>query len=470
MSNPPSSNVPTTPGDTTNITERRPLDPAIFGAYDVRGVYPDKLDAHDAYLIGRAFVHYLGVDRVAIGRDMRLSSPALAQAIMRGVTEQGADAIDLGLTTTDELYFAVGKFGYPAGIMITASHNPGKYNGIKMCRADAVAISSETGGFAIRDLAVAGQFATPTRQGQVIRRDVADDFVNYALTFIDVANVKPYKIAVDAGNGMAGMIIPRVFQRLPCTLVPLYFELDGNFPNHPASPIEPENTAELRRVVPAEGCAMGVAFDGDADRMFLVDEKGQLLGGDMVTALVAQSLLRRNPGATILYNLISSRSVPELIAREGGRAIRTRVGHSFIKAQMREENAIFGGEHSGHFYFRDNWYADSGLIAFLIALELVSQSGKSLSALVAEIDARFRSGEVNSEVRDQSGRMVAIEQTYRAQGAEIDHLDGVTVGFPTWWFNVRPSNTEPLLRLNVEADTRDEMERRRDEVLALIRQ
>ncbi|HUY75818.1 MAG TPA: phosphomannomutase/phosphoglucomutase, partial [Ktedonobacterales bacterium] len=372
--------------------------------------------------------------------------------------------------TTDELYFAVGKFGYPAGIMITASHNPGKYNGIKMCRADAVAISSETGGFAIRDLAVAGQFATPTRQGQIIARDVADDFVSYALTFIDVANVKPYKIAVDAGNGMAGMIIPRVFQRLPCTLVPLYFELDGNFPNHPASPIEPENTEELRRVVPAEGCAMGVAFDGDADRMFLVDEKGELLGGDMVTALVAQSLLRRNPGATILYNLISSRSVPELIARDGGRAVRTRVGHSFIKAQMREENAIFGGEHSGHFYFRDNWYADSGLIAFLIALELVSQSGKSLSALVAEIDNRFRSGEVNSEVRDQPGRMAAIEQTYRAQGAEIDHLDGVTVGFPTWWFNVRPSNTEPLLRLNVEADTRDEMERRRDEVLALIRQ
>ena len=461
---------PTTPGASGDVTEQRPLDPSVFGAYDVRGVYPATLDEHDAYLIARAFVQYLGVDRVAIGHDMRVSSPALAQAVRRGVTEQGADAIDLGLTSTDELYFAVGKFGYPAGIMITASHNPGRYNGIKMCREQAIAISSETGGFAIRDLAVAGQFATPTRQGQVITRDATDDFVNYALTFVDVANIKPFKIAVDAGNGMAGMIIPRVFTRLPCELVPLYFELDGTFPNHPASPIEPENTEELRRIVPAEGCAMGVAFDGDADRMFLVDEQGRLLGGDMVTALVAQSLLRRNPGATILYNLICSRSVPELITHDGGRAIRTRVGHSFIKAQMREENAIFGGEHSGHFYFRDNWYADSGLIAFLIALELVSQSGQSLSELVAAIDTRSRSGEVNSEVRDQQGRIAAIEQTYRAQGAQIDHLDGVTVGFPTWWFNVRPSNTEPLLRLNLEADTRDEMERRRDEVLALIRQ
>ncbi len=446
------------------------IDPKIFGAYDVRGVYPTDLTDQAAYLVARAFVQYLGVDRVAIGRDMRVSSPALAAAIIRGVTEQGADAIDLGMTSTDELYFAVGKFGYPAGIMITASHNPGRYNGIKMCRENAIAISSETGGFAIRDIALSGQFATPTRQGQVIKRDVLDDFVAHALSFIDVATVKPYKIAVDAGNGMAGLIIPRVFEKLPCELVPLYFELDGSFPNHPASPIEPENTEELRRVVPAEGCAMGVAFDGDADRMFLVDENGQLLGGDMVTALVAQSMLQRHPGATILYNLICSRSVPELIEREGGRAIRTRVGHSFIKAQMREENAIFGGEHSGHFYFRDNWYADSGLIAFLTALELVSQSGQTLSQLVSAIDTRYRSGEVNSEVRDQQGRMAAIEQKYAAEGGQIDHLDGVTVSFPTWWFNVRPSNTEPLLRLNLEADTLEEMERHRDEVLALIRQ
>ncbi|HEX8994544.1 MAG TPA: phosphomannomutase/phosphoglucomutase [Ktedonobacterales bacterium] len=446
------------------------INPKIFGAYDVRGIYPTDLNDETAYRIGRAFAYYLGADRIAVGRDMRVSSPALAQAFMRGITDQGVDAIDLGMTTTDELYFAVGKYGYPGGAMITASHNPKQYNGIKMCRAEAVAISSETGGFAIRDLALYEQFAEPERKGQITQRDVSDAFVEHCLGFIDLSKVKPYKIAVDAGNGMAGMIVPRVFQKLPCELVPLYFELDGTFPNHPASPIEPENTEELRRVVPAQGCDMGIAFDGDADRMFLIDEKGQLLGGDMVTALVAHSLLQKHPGATILYNLICSRSVPELIERDGGRPVRTRVGHSFIKAQMRQENAIFGGEHSGHFYFRDNWYADSGLIAFLIVLELISVSGKTVSQLVGEVDTRFRSGEVNSEVHDQKGRMAAIEQKYAAEGAAIDHLDGITIGFPTWWANVRPSNTEPLLRLNVEADTKDELRRRTEEVLAVIRQ
>jgi phosphomannomutase len=446
------------------------VNPRIFGAYDVRGVYPTDLNEDAAYRIGRAFAQYLGVSPIAVGRDMRISSPALAQAFLRGITDQGADAIDLGLTTTDELYFAVGKYGYPAGAMITASHNPKQYNGIKMCKAEAVAISSETGGFAIRDLAVAGQFTEPASKGGITLRDVSDAYVEHCLSFIDVAKVKPYTIAVDAGNGMAGMMLPRVFENLPCTLIPLYFELDGTFPNHPASPIEPENTEELRKIVPERGCQMGVAFDGDADRMFLIDEHGKLLGGDMVTALVARSLLRGHPGATILYNLICSRSVPEVIERDGGRAVRTRVGHSFIKAQMREENAIFGGEHSGHFYFRDNWYADSGLIAFLIVLEMISVSRKTVSELVAEVDTRFRSGEVNSETHDQKGRLAAIEQIYGAKGGAIDHLDGVTVSFPTWWANVRPSNTEPLLRLNVEADTHAEMEQRRDELLAVIRQ
>jgi phosphomannomutase len=441
----------------------------IFKAYDVRGIYPTDLSDETAYWIARALVQHLGVSEVAVGRDMRVSSPALAQAVLRGITDQGANAIDLGLTTTDELYFAVGKFNYPAGVMITASHNPGTYNGLKFCREQAIPISSETGGDAIRDLLVSGQINAPGRTGAVITRDVTEAYIDHVLSFIDVAHVKPLKVAVDAGNGMAGMIVPRVFKRLPCQLVPLYFELDGTFPNHPASPIEPENTAELRRVVPEQRCDMGVAFDGDADRMFLIDERGHLVGGDMTTALVARSLLRRHPGSTILYNLICSRSVPEVIEREGGRAVRTRVGHSFIKARMREENAIFGGEHSGHFYFRDNWYADSGLIAFAIVLELVSQSGKSLSQLLAPIDTRFRSGEVNSEVRDQQGKMREIAARYAAQGATTDDLDGITVSFPTWWCNVRPSNTEPLLRLNVEADTREEMEQRRDEVLALIR-
>jgi phosphomannomutase len=442
----------------------------IFKAYDVRGVYPDEINEDVVYRIGRAFVEYLHPTTVAVGRDMRISSPALAAALIRGLSEQGADVVDLGLTTTDELYFAVGKFNYPAGIMVSASHNPKQYNGLKWCRENAIAISSETGGDEIRDLALAGNFPASARQGEVAQRDVTDDYVRHVLSFIDVAKIRPLKIAVDAGNGMAGMIVPKVFAHLPCELVPLYFELDGTFPNHPASPIEPENTEHLRALVPEQHCAMGVAFDGDADRMFLVDETGRLLGGDMVTALVAQSLLRKHPGATILYNLINSRSVPELIEREGGRAVRTRVGHSFIKAQMREENAIFGGEHSGHFYFRDNWYADSGLIAFLVVLELISESGKTVSELIAEVDHRVRSGEINSEVADQEGRMRAIAEHYTAEGGQVDTLDGITVSFPTWWFNVRPSNTEPLLRLNLEADTAAEMAKRRDEVLHLIRQ
>ena len=442
----------------------------IFKAYDVRGIYPTELNDETAYLIGRALVKFLQVPQVAAGRDMRVSSPSIAHAVIRGITEQGADAVELGMTTTDELYFAVGKFNYPAGVMITASHNPGSYNGIKFCREQAIPISSETGLNQMRDIVLSGNFATPTRMGQVTQRDVSDAYVEHCLSFIDVGKVKPFKIAVDAGNGMAGMIIPKVFEHLPCQLVPLFFELDGNFPNHPASPIEPENTEELRRVVREQHCDMGIAFDGDADRMFLINERGELLDGSMVTLMVSQSLLKKFPGSTILYNLIISRSVPEMIEREGGRAVRTRVGHSFIKAEMRSQNAIFGGEHSGHFYFRDNWYADSGLIAFLIVLELVSQSGETVSALLAPLDTRVRSGEINTEVNDQHAKMRAIEEHFAARGAKLDELDGITIEFPTWWCNVRPSNTEPLLRLNVEADTRAEMEQRRDEVLTLIRE
>ena len=446
------------------------VDPTIFSAYDVRGEYPERLNDDVAYRIGRAFVQFLKVKQVAVGRDMRVSSPALAGALIRGITDQGADAIDLGMTTTDELYFAVGKFNYPAGVMITASHNPARYNGVKFCRERAIPISSATGVNQIRDLVLGNLFEETGAKGQVIERDITQDYVEHVLSFIDVSAVRPLKIAADAGNGMAGMILPAVFKRLPCELIPLYFELDGTFPNHPASPIEPENTVELRKVVMERHAEMGVAFDGDADRMFLVDEHGRLLDGSAVTLLVSQSLLKRFPHSTILYNLIISRSVPELIEREGGRAVRTRVGHSFIKAQMREENAIFGGEHSGHFYFRDNWYADSGLIALLIVLELVSIANKPLSELLAPLDTRFRSGEINTEVKDPLAKVRDVRDHYSALGATIDELDGVTIAFPTWWANVRPSNTEPLLRLNVEADTRQDMERRRDEVLAVIRQ
>ena len=443
------------------------LDRNIFKSYDIRGVYPDELNERVAELIGRAFVQHLGAQTVAMGRDMRVSSEPLAQAFARGAMLQGADVVDLGLTSTDELYFSVGKFDYPAGCMITASHNPKEYNGFKLCREQAIALSADTGVFAIRDLAAKGAFQPAARSGRLIKRDVLPAFVEHCLSFIDPAAIAPLKIAVDCGNGMGGLIVPRVFARLPLRVIPLYFELDGSFPNHPASPIEAENMADLQRAVVAHQADIGVAFDGDADRMFITDERGVLVGGDMVTALVAEQLLRKHPGATILYNLICSRSVPEIISAQGGRAVRTRVGHSIIKAVMREESAIFGGEHSGHFYFRDNYFADSGLIALLVVLELISREQKSVSELLRPLDTRYRSGEINSRVLDIPKKLEELAARY--SDAQIDYLDGVTLQYERWWCNVRPSNTEPLLRLNVEADTPELLAQKRDELLALIR-
>jgi len=353
--------------------------------------------------------------------------------------------------------------------MITASHNPGKYNGMKFCRAQAFPVSLESGLADIRDLAISGNYVEPGHKGQVIQRDVLDDYVQHALSFIDVSKIRPLKVVIDAGNGMAGMMIPRVFKFLPCELIPLYFDLDGNFPNHPASPIEPENMEPLQKKVREVGADLGAAFDGDADRMFPVDEHGDLVDGSMVTAIVSESLLHKHPGSTILYNLIVSKSVPDLINKLGGKPVRTRVGHSYIKAEMRQLNAIFGGEHSGHFYFRDNWYADSGLIALLITLELVSVEGKPLSELLKPLDKGVRSGEINSVVSDVQGKLRALEEKFGKDARSVDQLDGITVDYGDWWFNVRPSNTEPLLRLNVEANSRELMEQKRDELLAFIR-
>jgi phosphomannomutase len=451
--------------NSSNVT----IDPTIFKAYDVRGIYGQDLTDEIAYRIGRAAAHYLNVPEIAVGRDMRLSSPQLAAALIRGITDQGVNAIDLGMTTTDELYFAVGKFDYPAGVMITASHNPGKYNGMKFCRAKAFPVSLESGLADIRDLAISGNYVEPAHKGQIIHKDVLDDYVQHALSFIDVSKIKPLKVVIDAGNGMAGMVMPRVFKFLPCELVPLYFDLDGNFPNHPASPIEPENMEDLQKKVREIGADLGAAFDGDADRMFPVDEHGNLVDGSMVTAIASESLLHKHPGSTILYNLIVSKSVPELIDQLGGKAVRTRVGHSYIKAEMRRLNAIFGGEHSGHFYFRDNWFADSGLIALLITLELVSAEGKPLSELLQPLDKGVRSGEINSVISDVQGKLQALEEKYSRDAHSVDHMDGITVDYGDWWFNVRPSNTEPLLRLNVEANSRQLMELKRDELLAFIR-
>jgi phosphomannomutase len=444
------------------------IDLDIFKSYDIRGTYPDQLNEDVAQRIGRAFVQHLGAAQVAVGRDMRGSSQPLFDAFARGATAQGADVVDLGLTSTDELYFAVGKFDYPAGVMITASHNPKEYNGLKLCREGALPLSAQTGVFAIRDLVAAGRFDTPARTGKVTRRDVLPEFVDHCLSFIDRSALRPLKVAIDCGNGMGGLIVPAIFQHLPIEVIPLYFELDGNFPNHPASPIEPENMVDVQRAVREHGADLGAAFDGDADRVFITDEHGVLVGGDMVTALVADMLLRRNPGATVLYNLISSRGVPEAIRARGGVPVRTQVGHSIIKAIMREKNAIFGGEHSGHFYFRDHYFADSGLIALLLVLELVSRENKPVSELLKPLDRRFRSGEINRRVTDIPAKLRQITEAFK-DADEIDELDGVTIQYKDWWFNIRPSNTEPLLRLNVEADNPALLARKRDELLALIR-
>ncbi|MGC4191172.1 MAG: phosphomannomutase/phosphoglucomutase [Thermomicrobiales bacterium] len=459
---------------TDQIDTLDPLDPsvgAIFKAYDIRGIVPRELTPDIAYRIGRALVAFLDVDQVAVGRDMRVSGPALAGALIDGIRDQGADAIDIGLVSTDTLYFAVGKYGYPAGVMITASHNPAAYNGFKICKEEARALSLETGIGDIRDLVVSGDIPAPRgERGKLIERNVLDAYAEHALGIIDPAIIKPLKIAVDAGNGMGGLLAPSVFGKLPIEVVPLFFELDGTFPNHEANPIEPENIRDLQRTVVEQGCDLGIAFDGDADRMFLIDEHGTFVGGDMTTAMVSIQMLKKHPGSAIVYNLICSRSVPETVIEHGGTPIRSRVGHSFIKAIMRENDAVFGGEHSGHFYFRDNWYADSGLIAALTVIELISEEGLSLSEILKPIDNRVRSGEINSEVTDIPAVLERVESTFAAQGATIDHLDGLTVEFDDWWFNLRGSNTQPLLRLNVEADETALLDEKTAEVLNLIRQ
>jgi phosphomannomutase len=452
------------------------VDPTIFKSYDVRGVYPSQVSDDVAYSIGRCFVSLLGLERsgssarasVVVGRDMRPSGQKLCDAFARGATEAGADVVDIGMVSTDALYFAVGRFEFDGGVMITASHNPAEYNGMKFTRSQAEAISLDTGLATIRDRLLSGELPPKSPEaGAVSHRNVLDDFAQHCLSFVDRSKIRPFKIAADAGNGMAGETIPHVFRSLPCDLMPLYFELDGSFPNHPASPIEPENMIDLQAEIRKRRCDLGVAFDGDADRMFIVDEKAGLIDGSTVTALVALNTLKKHPGAKILYNLICSRSVPELIEKAGGIPVRSKVGHSIIKAEMREQDIVFGGEHSGHFYFRDNWYADSGMIALLQCLELFSEAGKPVSEVIAPIDTRFRSGEINSQVTDIPAKLREIEEHYA--DAQIDRLDGITISYPHWWMNVRPSNTEPLLRLNVEGDTEALMEQHRDEALELIR-
>ena len=450
------------------------IDESIFKAYDIRGVYPDSLNEDVARDIGRAFVAYLGLSgsRVIVARDMRLSGEALETAFIEGVTQSGADVLDLGLVSTDALYFAVGHLEEPGGAMITASHNPKEYNGFKLCREDAIALSGEHGISQIRDLIISGKLPEPAEYpGSVEESDITEDYAKHCLSFINTDGLRRLKIVVDAGNGMAGKMLPPIFEKLAfIEYVPMYFELDGSFPNHPPNPIEPENMKDLQERVKTEGADFGAAFDGDADRVFAVNEKGETISGDILAALVAKNVLEKEPGATILYSAVCSKALPELIESEGGRAIRTKAGHSIIKPLMREYNAAFGAEHSGHYYFRDNYFADSGIIAMLTVAELVARQDGPISELIAPIDHYVRSGEINLEVEDQEATLRKVEEHYtQRDDPRKDHLDGLTVDYGDWWFNLRPSNTEPLLRLNVEASDRETMERERDALLDLIR-
>jgi phosphomannomutase len=451
------------------------LDPAnlaaIFKAYDVRGLVPEQLDDALARATGRAYVRVVGATTVVVGHDMRPSSPGMAGAFADGAAEAGADVVMIGLASTDQLYFASGHLGHP-GVMFTASHNPAQYNGIKMCRANAVPIGVETGLAEIRDAVSAGHTPAAARQGSVSHHDVLEAYAAHLLSLAPVSG-RRLKVVVDAGNGMAGHTAPAVFGRLGAEqieVVPMYFELDGTFPNHEANPIDPDTLVDLQARVLAEGADLGLAFDGDADRCFLVDERGRAVSPSTLTALIAARELAKEPGATVIHNLITSRAVPELVTELGGIPVRTRVGHSYIKATMAETDAVFGGEHSGHFYFRDFWRADSGMLAALHALAALAETDRPLSELLGDYERYVVSGEINSTVDDQDAVLAEIERQYADHDATtIDHLDGLTVTHPDWWFNVRPSNTEPLLRLNAEGRDEATMAEVRDSVLTLIR-
>jgi len=444
---------------------------AVFKAYDVRGLAPEQVDEPLARATGRAHAQVTGAATVVVGHDMRPSSPGLARAFAAGAAEAGADVVMIGLASTDMLYFASGHLGL-AGAMFTASHNPADYNGIKMCRANAVPLGMESGLADIRDLVIAPR-PTAGRTGEVSSLDLLDAYAAHLISLVPMTGTRRLKVVADAGNGMAGHTAPAVFERLPeglVELVPMYFELDGSFPNHEANPIEPANLRDLQDRVVREGADLGLAFDGDADRCFLVDERGAAVSPSALTGLIATRELAKEPGATVIHNLITSRAVPELVRELGGVPVRTRVGHSFIKATMAETDAIFGGEHSGHFYFRDFWRADSGMLAALHTLAALSETEQPLSELMAQFDPYPLSGEINSEVADPGAVTETVAAAYAGQdGVTVDRLDGLTVSHPEWTFNVRPSNTEPLLRLNAEGRDRAIMERVRDDVLSLIR-
>ena len=444
------------------------LDPSIFKAYDVRGIYPDQINEEAAYRIGWATSKFLNAKTIAVGRDMRLSSPALAKALIEGITSAGTDAVDLGMIGTDMYYMAVPKYGYDGGIVVTASHNPKEWNGMKFIRAGAVPISSDTGLKEIKELSLNGNISKASVQGKVYQKDIYEDYVQHVLSFIDPSKIKPYKIVMDPGNGMGGYIASHIFKHLPCQIIPMNFEPDGTFPNHEPNPMLEENQGPIVERVLAEKADLGVMWDGDADRCFLVDSNGRFVEGYFITALLAEAVLRKKPGATILCDPRNIWAVVDTVRENGGRLVINKAGHSFLKEAMRRENAAFGGEMSGHYYFQENYCADSGMIPVLMILELMSEKGKSLAELVEPLRSKyFISGEINSEVEDAQAIIAKLKERY--SDGEISLIDGLSVEYPDWRFNVRPSNTEPLLRLNVEARSKELMEQKRDELLAQIR-
>jgi phosphomannomutase len=454
------------------------VDPGIFKAYDVRGLYPSPIDEDVAYRVARGFARVIaslkeGQEgpqglRLAVGHDMRLHSPALAGSFARGLCHEGCEVLDVGMVGTEMVYYAVGSRGLDGGAAVTASHNPKDYAGFKLVRDGAIALSGDRGIQDVRRIVESEDFSTPAGEGAVTGEDIYDEFRRHVLGFIDAGAIRPMKVVLDGGNGMAGPMIGPIIDGLPITGPRLYFEPNGEFPGHEPNPLLEENRRLIIDTVLSEGAELGIAWDGDADRCFFIDDKGEFVPGDFLTALLAESILEKNPGATILYDVRASRAVPDTIEANGGRAVVNRVGHAFFKTRMREQGAVFGGEVSGHYYFRDFWCADSGTIPALLVLELLSKRGKRMSELLAAYRSRyFISGEINSEVADQEGRMGELAERY-SDGRQ-SHLDGLSVDYDSWHFNVRPSNTEPLLRLNLEGSSKREMEERTDEVLRVIR-
>jgi phosphomannomutase len=453
-------------------TNSSTINTSIFKAYDVRGLYPSEVNEDAARQIGRGFVAYLKAKRIAVSRDMRVSSPSVAAAFIDGARQQGADVVDYGMLATDMMYFAVARDGHDGGAQITASHNPKQYNGIKLVRREAFPLSGEEGLGDIRDMIVNQTIpAAAGRSGSLTQMDVLDDYVKHVLSFIDTRIIKPFNVVLDAGSGMGGLVAPKLFDRLPCRTTKLCFDIDGTFPNHEANPLIEENRRDIVERVVRDHADIGIAWDGDADRCFFIDGTGEFIAGDFVTALLAEAFLLKNPGAKVVYDVRASYAVKDMVAKYGGTALMNRVGHAFFKKRMREEGAIFGGEVTGHYYFRDNFYADNGFIPAMLMLELMSHKGQTLHELVAPLRQKyFISGEINTKMPDMHVVQEKVDAlAARYADAKVYSMDGTSVEYPDWHFNVRASNTEPLIRLNLEATTQQKMEQKRDEVLAFIR-